>query len=55
MGLIHYKQVQVDGPGQQSNTQAHTLISHLSDKLAHHVNRYERARMVILAVHPDGT
>ena len=55
MGLIHYKHVQVDGPGQQSNMQACNLISHLSDKLNWYVNRYERTHKVVLAAHPDST
>ena len=54
MGLIHYKQVQVDGPGQQSNTQARDLIARLSDKLDRYVNRYERVHKVVLTAHPDG-
>jgi hypothetical protein len=55
MGLIHYKQVQIDGPGQQSNTRARNLISCLSEKLHRYVNHYERACKVVLATHPDST
>ena len=53
MGLIHYKQVQVDGPGQQSNTRARNLISRLSGKLDCYASRYDRTPKIVIAAHPD--
>ena len=53
MGLIHYKQLQVNGLGQPSNMQARSLISRLSNKLNHYVSRYQHMRKAVLAAYPD--
>ncbi|KAI0039987.1 hypothetical protein FA95DRAFT_1503469 [Auriscalpium vulgare] len=53
-GLIHYKHVFVDGPGQKSNTRARSQILRFKGKIDRHVAQYRAAYAALLIVWPDG-
>ncbi|KAI0054692.1 hypothetical protein BV25DRAFT_1873293 [Artomyces pyxidatus] len=55
LALIRYKHVQVDGPGQKSNTRARNLLKRLQEKLQRHVERYRCAYAALETLAPDGT
>ncbi|KAI0054927.1 hypothetical protein BV25DRAFT_1922257 [Artomyces pyxidatus] len=54
-GLIHYKHVFVDGPGQNANTRARATIKKLSDRMAMHVKQYRAARNALVVLSPEGS
>ncbi|KAI0054817.1 hypothetical protein BV25DRAFT_1816493, partial [Artomyces pyxidatus] len=54
LGMIHYKHVHVDGPGQEAVTRARSVISGISEKLRRHVRRYRAARVALTSLSPDG-
>ncbi|KAI0039250.1 hypothetical protein FA95DRAFT_1612723 [Auriscalpium vulgare] len=53
-GLIHYKHVFVDGPGQNLNTRARNQIARLQARIKRYVVQYRMARAALLVIWPDG-
>ncbi|KAI0042913.1 hypothetical protein FA95DRAFT_1499394 [Auriscalpium vulgare] len=53
-GLIHYKHIFVDGPGQNSNTRARNQISRLQERIHKYASEYRVARAALPLVWPDG-
>ncbi|KAI0040342.1 hypothetical protein FA95DRAFT_1502997 [Auriscalpium vulgare] len=54
LGLVHYKHIHVDGPGNKANTRAHDLIARHNKKLGRYVQRYRAARAALVILDPDG-
>ncbi|KAI0038056.1 hypothetical protein FA95DRAFT_1506105, partial [Auriscalpium vulgare] len=54
LGLVHYKHIHVDGPGQKANTRARAHIQRLSAKLDRYVARYRATHATLLTLDPDG-
>ncbi|KAI0066772.1 hypothetical protein BV25DRAFT_1867938 [Artomyces pyxidatus] len=54
-GLIHYKHVFVDGPGQKANTRARSAIKNLSARMDRHTAQYRAARAALVVLSPDGS
>ncbi|KAI0044491.1 hypothetical protein FA95DRAFT_1496986, partial [Auriscalpium vulgare] len=55
MGLIHYKHVHVDGPGQKSNTRARDSLKRFNGKLRMHVSRYRASHAALGILDPEGS
>ncbi|KAI0037995.1 hypothetical protein FA95DRAFT_1506217, partial [Auriscalpium vulgare] len=53
-GMVHYKRVHVDGPGQNANTRARTQLQQLEEKTQRHVERYRAAHDALMILDPDG-
>ncbi|KAI0055066.1 hypothetical protein BV25DRAFT_1873220 [Artomyces pyxidatus] len=54
-GLIHYKHVFVNGPGQTANTRARSAIASLTERMARHTAIYRAARAALVILSPDGS
>ncbi|KAI0059390.1 hypothetical protein BV25DRAFT_1871612 [Artomyces pyxidatus] len=54
-GLIHYKHVFVDGPGQKANTRARSAIKNLCARMDKHTAQYRAARAALVVLSPDGS
>ncbi|KAI0261418.1 hypothetical protein BC834DRAFT_830320, partial [Gloeopeniophorella convolvens] len=54
MGLVRYKQIQINGPGQKQNTVARRIIGNLEAKQERHVARYRAAYEALLVLDPNG-
>ncbi|KAI0037386.1 hypothetical protein FA95DRAFT_1478177, partial [Auriscalpium vulgare] len=54
MGLIRYKHVFVDGPGQNANTRARNQVSRLQDRIKRHASQYRASYDALVVVSPDG-
>ncbi|KAI0037791.1 hypothetical protein FA95DRAFT_1585548 [Auriscalpium vulgare] len=54
LGLVHYKHVHVDGPGNKANTRARDLIVRHNQKLNRYVQRYRAAYAALVILDPNG-
>ncbi|KAA1479943.1 hypothetical protein DENSPDRAFT_743739, partial [Dentipellis sp. KUC8613] len=54
-GLIHYKSIHVNGPGQKANTRVRNLLTRVTEKLDRLVRRYRHAYTIISSLHPNGS
>ncbi|KAI0259635.1 hypothetical protein BC834DRAFT_905195 [Gloeopeniophorella convolvens] len=55
MGLVRYKQIQINGPGQTQNTAARRIIGNLEAKQQGHIARYRAAYEALCVLDPDGS
>ncbi|KAI0039152.1 hypothetical protein FA95DRAFT_1504561, partial [Auriscalpium vulgare] len=54
MGMIHYKKVFVDGPGQVANTRARGQISRLKERIDKYAEQYRAAYDALCVLDPEG-